>query len=298
MRHLLATTALFFVATCILSPLARAQDDGPPVTGFGFTSLGSAEGMNATLEAQKQKMPVVAAYVSRLCELSDEETSKLNACVDKAFEEWKAKYLVLRDRLAKVQAEYKTARSQQEPMEDLEKTLDQVYEDRAKLSLFTSSEALNSAVKQSLSKADFQKYTLEIDSRRKRKIANRVQLLVTWIDVQVGLSDQQNEFFKTKIETELGEALAKYEYVFHAFIFEDTSRFTPVIFLDEYELELQSLKQEAGQKKTVGESVLEQLGKKLKPSQQLVFETTCGSVFRSLGRSMSDSDSVETDSGE
>ena len=125
-----------------------------------------------------------------------------------------------------------------------------------------------------------------------------MQLLVGWIDVQVGLNDQQNEFFKAKIKTELGEALAKNEYVLYEFIFDDTGRLTPVIFTDEFEDQLRSLKRESSRKESVAESVFKQLGEKLNPNQQVVFETTCGSVFRSMGRSMSESDSVETNSGE
>ena len=155
-RLMYSKTALFFIMSCILSPLACSQNDGA-VTGFGFTSLGSAEGMNERLEEQEKKIPVVTAYLSRLCELSDKETNRHRSAVETAFEEWKAKYLVLRDRLAKVQAEYEQAYSQQEPMEKLEEKLDLVYEDRAKLSLFTSSEALNSALKGKFVKGRFPK---------------------------------------------------------------------------------------------------------------------------------------------
>ena len=246
MKSLLKKFTFALLSTCLISLSVSAQDNvATPAEDVQLESVDEGDGWDDTdiwgemVESQTNAIPGFANHLTRLCELSDQERTKLDAALGEALVEWKAEFKELGKKLTAIEKKYESGFSSSEEIEDedamlkIDEEISKLHQQSETMMDFVAYPKAVTAIKTSLPKEKFEIYKADIEKRKQREIDNTANLIVGWIDTKVGLSEDQAKYFISKLKSELGERLIKDDYALFDLGFSNSARFTPPLHEDD-----------------------------------------------------------------
>ena len=280
--------AFTLLLTCLIASFVSAQDEAG-LEDEHFESM-----WGELVERQTNSVPGFANHVSRLCELSDQDRTKLDAALEKALAEWKADFNELGKKMLALEKKYGGDSAGEDIPDDatmikMEEEITKLHQQSEAMMNFAACPKAVAAIKASLPKEKFETYKADAEKRKQREIDNTANLIVRWVDTKIGLSADQAEYFVSTIKSELGERLINDGYALFDLGFSGGARFTPQLHEDDFSIGGVMVVMDAAgnviggnageKKKDANKSLFDQLKNKLEPAKQVVFESECKNCF-------------------